>query len=71
MDDLVRASNILGATSLTIETEKGLPDVTLEFDSDLTLDQIKTKIKQVPDGHVMIQTIKPALEYTGIRDYNS
>jgi len=47
-----------------------IPDVDVEFESNLTLDEIIDKMKDVIDGHVMFQTVKPIEEYTGERDYH-
>jgi hypothetical protein len=47
-----------------------IPDVDVIFESDLSLDEIRDKIREVIDGHVMLQTVKPIDEYTAERDYD-
>lgn len=37
----------------------GFPDVEIEFASDSTLANIADVIRQVPDGHTMLQTLRP------------
>lgn len=45
-----------------------LPDVDLTIEvNTLTLPQLKKYIAQVIDGHVMYDTVKPLMKYTGIR----
>lgn len=53
--------------SFTIEPI-GVPDVVVSFVTDASLSEIKSKLKEVPDSHVMLETIKPINEYTGERD---
>ena len=47
-----------------------IPDVDVEFDSEMSLDEIIDEMREVIDGHVMLQTVKPIEEYTGERDYD-
>jgi len=53
--------------SFTIEPI-GVPDVVVSFVTDASLSEIKSKLKEVTDSHVMLETIKPINEYTGERD---
>jgi hypothetical protein len=53
--------------SFTIEPT-GFPDVVVTFDTSSSLTEIKQKLKEVPDSHVMLQTVKPFNEYTGERE---
>ena len=46
----------------------GVPDVVVTFETDASLSEIKSKLREVPDSHVMLQTVKPINEYTGERD---
>jgi len=46
------------------------PDYDLEFETELDLDQIILKLREIEDSHVMYQTVKPIAEYTGQRDYD-
>lgn len=53
--------------SFTIEPT-GFPDVVVTFDTSSSLSEIKQKLREVPDSHVMLQTVKPINEYTGERE---
>lgn len=53
--------------SFTIEPI-GVPDVVVSFVTDASLSEIKSKLKNVQDSHVMLETIKPINEYTGERE---
>jgi hypothetical protein len=44
-----------------------LPDVIAEFTSTLSLEQIRQAISGIEDGHVMLETVNTAAEYTGER----
>ena len=46
------------------------PDRELIFSSYLSLEEIKNHIREVEDGHVMLQTVQPIEKYIGERDYN-
>ncbi len=52
--------------SFTIEPI-GVPDVVVSFVTDASLSEIKSKLREVPDSHVMLETIKPINKYTGER----
>ena len=45
----------------------GVPDVVVSFETDASLTEIKSKLREIPDSHVMLQTVKPINEYTGDR----
>ena len=47
----------------------GFPDVVVTFETNSSLSEIKQKLKEVPDSHVMLETVKPINEYTGEREY--
>jgi hypothetical protein len=55
--------------NFNMKRDELLPDVDFEFETDLTLDAIIFKLKNINDSHVMYQTIKPINEYTGARNY--
>lgn len=44
-------------------------DVVLEFETELNLKEIISYLRDIEDSHVMYQTVKPIMEYTGERDY--
>jgi hypothetical protein len=55
-----------------IHVDGPFPDVHvwLEATSKTTLQQIRRWFRTIDDSHVMTQTVKPADEYDGIRDWN-
>lgn len=53
-----------------IPDELGFPDVEVEMESSLSLQEIKNKMREVQDGHVMVETVCHASDYTGERDYD-
>jgi hypothetical protein len=55
--------------NFNMKRDELFPDVDFEFETDLTLDEIIFKLKNINDSHVMYQTIKPINEYTGSRNY--
>ncbi|WAT32135.1 hypothetical protein [Pseudomonas sp. GXZC] len=50
----------------------GFPDVEIEFTSDSTLGKLSDAIRRVPDGHTMLQTLRPMplAENSMERDYD-
>ena len=42
-----------------------IPDV--EFESKKSLHIVLNTLRQIPDSHVMVETVKPISEYTGVR----
>ncbi len=44
-----------------------IPDVEFEFESKLTQSELEEILEQIPDSHVMLETLKPLAEYTGER----
>lgn len=47
------------------------PDTTSEAEvKSFTLEDMRNVMRQVPDGHVMVQTVQPKGLYTGERNYN-
>jgi hypothetical protein len=60
----------LGQLKFTAEiADRPLPmfDMTLEFETKLGMNDIKEILKEVPDSHVMLETLALADEYTGER----
>lgn len=45
-------------------------DIELEFESVLSLNEITEILSEIPDAHVMIQTLSEKEFYTGTRNYN-
>jgi len=46
------------------------PDVVVDIITPLTATELENLMRQVTDGHVMLQTVAPLDHYTGDRDYN-
>ena len=56
------------ANNLVIEEiNDSMPDVTAVFESELSIEAIIALMLDMDDSHVMLQTVKPFSEYTGIR----
>lgn len=69
--DVIRLANILGEELWAIEMSRpdpGKPDVEVEIEIGITLQELRQIMGTVPDGHVMRQTVALAAEYTGERD---
>jgi hypothetical protein len=47
-----------------------LPDIECHFVANVTLNQVRHAMRNIVDGHVMVQTVQPIKKYTGERDYN-
>jgi hypothetical protein len=69
VNDLCR---LLKAEPHTISTQltAGFPDVEAELVIGLSLEQLHELMRQVEDGHVMVQTVAPREAYTGKRNYD-
>ena len=52
-----------------VTPDPDFPDVTLVFDSDATIEELRNACAHVPDGHVMEETVEPIALYTGERTY--
>lgn len=46
---------------------KGFPDMEATFESPLSLAEVKSTIRTIVDGHVMLGTVALEAEYTGER----
>ncbi len=44
------------------------PDIEVEIQTELSLEEIKESIEDIRDGHVMLETITLKEDYTGIRN---
>lgn len=45
-------------SSTVYPDQDGLPDVEIELVSNATLEQLRSVIRRMPDGHVMLQTLR-------------
>ena len=52
----------------TITIEPPFPDVEVEIETDMSLDDLRDELRAVPDGHVMLESSATSNEYTGDRD---
>lgn len=68
--DITRIIDVAGVhmNNFKMDKHKDLPDAEFEFDIDLELSEIIAILKNIPDSHVMYETVKPIEEYTGIRE---
>ena len=66
---LADVQHLMAAIHCSDYKVKGLivPDVELEFSSALSLDEIKAAMKDIPDSHVMLETVAAAKDYNGER----
>ena len=62
---------LLGARldRITMTIEPPFPDVEVELEIGLSLEELRDEMRRVVDGHVMVQTLARSEEYTGERDY--
>jgi len=49
---------------------KAMPDIEVELMTPLPLNELRNMMREVEDGHVMLQTVQPIERYTGERDYD-
>jgi CHAT domain len=54
---------------VTIVNTSPFPDVEVEIETRLSLESLRNAMRQVVGGHVMVQTVAHAGEYTGERNY--
>jgi hypothetical protein len=54
--------------NFTLEFSNELPDVTCTIETTATLEDLGYIFDEIVDSHVMRETIKPELEYTGDRE---
>lgn len=52
---------------LVNQPDNRFPDVEAEFTCNLTLDQVRDRLRRVEDGHTMVETVALAINYTGER----
>ena len=54
---------------VNLQQQDSFPDATFEFTCDLNLKEILFILYEIPDGHVMMDTLNPIENYTGDRKY--
>lgn len=54
------------------QRDPGFPDTSIEFTTKANLEELRTAIRTIVDGHVMLQTLRqcPLLDNSGERDYD-
>ena len=50
-----------------VKINENLPDIELTFKSNLPIESIKNVLSEIPDSHVMIETLNYKHLYTGLR----
>ena len=70
--DVDNLRSLLGGhfDKITIINSPPFPDVEVELETDLLLEELRAVMRRVVDGHVMVQTVASRDEYTGERDYD-
>jgi hypothetical protein len=66
--DLGRFLAQVTVNTFAAERFENFPDMEASFTSPLTLEQIRMLIAQIEDGHVMLETVSLAKDYTGERN---
>ena len=69
--DVSALRKILGTeiSKITMTIKAPYPDTEVEFDTELTVNEVKDAMRTIQDGHVMYETISPEIENTGVRRY--
>ncbi len=55
---------------VTMTIKPPFPDVEVEIETDMSLNDLRDEMRAVPDGHVMLQTVATKNKYTGERDFS-
>lgn len=56
-------------SDLKVTKDQNFPDCEVEFTSELSIEAIRNIFQKVIDGHVMIESLNYANQYTGERYY--
>lgn len=70
--DVDELRSLLGGCfdKITIVNSPPFPDVEVELETELSLEELRAVMRRVVDGHVMGQTVASRDEYTGERGYD-
>lgn len=70
--DVDKLRQILGTMidRITIINSPPFPDVEVEIEVRLSIEELREAMRKVVDGHVMVQTVAPRDDYTGERNYD-
>ncbi len=67
--DVNRLRKRIGTKCHRIIKDIGMfPDTEVDLYTTMSLDDVRNEMRKIPDGHVMLQTIALAENYTGERD---
>lgn len=55
---------------VTMTIKPPFPDVEVEIETDMSLNDLRDEMRAVPDGHVMLQTVATTDKYTGERNFS-
>lgn len=70
VDELMNKLSDKQAVVDQIIPDEYLPDVEVLISlGSLTLSELRDAMREVEDGHIMVQTLAPEESYTGKRDY--
>ena len=69
LNDIFEFTNLLKKSmgKYIINLETGPPDVEFEFESSEPIETLMEILSNIPDSHVMMETLQPKSKYTGIR----
>ncbi|MBP2171072.1 hypothetical protein J2125_004264 [Erwinia toletana] len=68
--DVDELRKLMGADIISIQTQmQYFPDNDVDLITSLNLDEVRDRMRQIVDGHVMLQTVQYYYNYTGERDY--
>ncbi|MDF5738654.1 MULTISPECIES: protein kinase domain-containing protein [unclassified Nostoc] len=69
--DVDSLRQLLGKDAVSIsKTIRMFPDTEVEIVTNLGLEALRDKMREVEDGHVMVQTLSHKADYTGERNYD-
>lgn len=58
------------AATINSDQDGLFPDCEVTIDTECTIEEIRTVMRSVVDGHTMVQTLQSESEYDGIRNYD-
>jgi len=60
----------IGFKKYVLTQKTPFPDVEVELEADMEIEDLRDELRRVPDGHVMVQTLSLKEDYTGKRDFS-
>lgn len=58
--DIAKLLEVIPVRRMEFQADVEFPDVVIQFDTPLTLDEVKIMIMDIEDGHVMFDTVAQA-----------